>query len=267
MSNSTYDEAIYIAKAKRKRAKEALNAIIDKQSAHGGASEGPTCLELIVEYFSNIVYAIELVLKVLSRDWDGPEKTKNGHDVGKMYRKAFGSDYCDPGLMKTIEKAILDQKFLFQPANGLLQKAIQIEELWDNLNIGFLTKSWGSISQINKSIEAGKEFGETLIRLVDKLTPAPIYQSESMSNSDKILLREHQIKRLEGEIAALREQGDQPVVPWDQIDHEVLSSRLHQEWKDEKRRRRDTLRCAFELRGSTNVDFWFMFVRMAEDIG
>ena len=77
MRNPTYAEATYMASVKRERAKKALSLVIER---YGVFSHKPLPgMEVLLDYFINMVYGIELLLKVLSEDWgpDGKSKSKN----------------------------------------------------------------------------------------------------------------------------------------------------------------------------------------------
>jgi hypothetical protein len=132
MNNPTYDEAVYMVKIRRRRrAKEAINRIIERYSV---ISHQPAPgMEVLLDYFTNMVYGLEHLLKVLARDWDTPGKSKYGHKVGKMYEAIFGRPHSNPAFMKELEEAILDQKFIYEPAKGLLNRIECIEHLWDEL--------------------------------------------------------------------------------------------------------------------------------------
>src|SRR5436190_806365 len=104
MDNPTYDEAIYMVRVKRRRAKEAMALIVER---FGVISSGPAPgLGVLIDYFMNMVYGLELLLKVLAKDWETPGKSKHGHNVGKMYEAVFGRPHSDPAFMKELEEAI-----------------------------------------------------------------------------------------------------------------------------------------------------------------
>src|SRR5262245_9047487 len=133
MRSPRYEEALYMSGAKRERAKAALMTIIKHYSTI--TTEPCLGLEVLLDYFNNMVYALELLLKVLSKDWDTSDgKSRSWHDVGKMYKLVFSRTYSgSPDLMKHIENAIRDQKFHCDPDNNLLDRVPELEALWDEL--------------------------------------------------------------------------------------------------------------------------------------
>ena len=65
MDNPTYDEAIYMVRIKRRRAKEAMSAIVQR---YGVISHDPAPgLEVLLDYFMNMVYGLELLLKAMAK--------------------------------------------------------------------------------------------------------------------------------------------------------------------------------------------------------
>src|SRR5262249_10405895 len=88
-------------------------------------SEVPSVVVLL-EYLSNMVYALELMLKLLSDDW-------GSHDFAGMYQHVYGSDHTDPALMQYLQEAVKDQKYLFEPSRSLGGYIKEIEELYDAL--------------------------------------------------------------------------------------------------------------------------------------
>jgi hypothetical protein len=116
VNNPTYDEAIYMVRIKRRRAKEAMAQIVE---SYGVISNEPVPgLEVLLDYFVNMVYGLELLLKVMAKDWDAAGKSKFRHKVGDMYEAVFNRAHPDPTFMKELEEAILDQKFVCEPARG-----------------------------------------------------------------------------------------------------------------------------------------------------
>lgn len=171
MDNPTYDEAIYLVQIKRSRAKEAMGKIVERYSVV--SNEPMPGLEVLLDYFCNMVYGIELLLKVMAKDWDTPGKSKFGHRVGKMYEEAFGRPYDDTAFMAELEDAIRNQKFIYEPASGLLGRVQAIEELWDELKIEFARRSFGQKLVMKKELKADAAFGEYLLANIQRFIPPP----------------------------------------------------------------------------------------------
>lgn len=127
----TYEEAIILVRIKRIRAKKAMGEIVEKWGIIG--HHPVPSIDLLLEYLSNMVYALELLMKVLADDWRVPGETRFSHRVGKMYEEIFSKQHVSPDLMTTLEAAIRDQKFLLQPSNGLAQRIPEIEALWEEI--------------------------------------------------------------------------------------------------------------------------------------
>lgn len=81
---------------------------------------------LILDYLTNMAYCVEMMLKLLSDDW-------NSHKVGEMYQKVFGAAHPNPTLMKEITTAVRHQKYLFEPNGGLMAEIEDLEKLYDKL--------------------------------------------------------------------------------------------------------------------------------------
>ena len=82
---------------KRKRAREAMARIIKEYDHDPPISPD---LSLLLDYLSNMVPATELMLRLLSSDWDS-------HDVGKMHVTIFHKPYTKPDVMIWVQLAIL----------------------------------------------------------------------------------------------------------------------------------------------------------------
>lgn len=144
------DEIILLAEIKRKRAKEALSEIAQ---ALGRTPHRIPSIGLLLDYLSNMVFAIELLLKLLSSNW----KT---HNVGEMYETAFGKKHTNQLLMDSLKSAIMDQKYLYEPASGLKDSIPEIEGLYEGLHyeVGRRFPKY----QVLKGVELPKSFGEFL---------------------------------------------------------------------------------------------------------
>jgi hypothetical protein len=117
------DGVLLLIKLRREHAKEAMRRVV------GGFITFPVKVPsatLLLDYLSNMVSCLELMLKLLSGDW-------GSHKVGEMYKKVFGSDYAKSDLMDRLKDAIMDQKYLVEPASGIAHHIPELEELFHAL--------------------------------------------------------------------------------------------------------------------------------------
>jgi hypothetical protein len=246
VDNPTYDEAIYMVRIKRRRAKAAMSAIVER---YGVIRHDPAPgLEVLLDYFVNMVYGLELLLKVLARDWDTPGSTYR-HQVGKMYEAVFARPYPDPAFMKELEDAIFDQKFLCEPARGLMDRVEAIEALWDELKAGHSRRSWGKSSDVNIEIRTGSAFGRYLLRNVERFTPRPVHRQNHMPTAHKIAMKRAQVEHLNRQIARLEAEGE-PEVPIPE-----LIARLRQDYRDKVEELASTMAIQFELWKTSEIEF------------
>lgn len=91
--------------------------------------------------------------------------------------------------MKELEDAILDQKFLCEPAKGLMDRVEAIEALWDELQMEYRKRSWGQTSTVNVEVKADASFGQFLLANVARFTPPPVYQQDPMTTEHKIAMK------------------------------------------------------------------------------
>jgi hypothetical protein len=112
-------------------------------------------IEVLLEYLTNMVYALELLLKVMSNNW------KN-HDVGGMYEQVFGKPHDSPELMDVLERAVCDQKFLFEPADGLVDHLPELEKLWYELQFKFDDLYFQANITVQHGVKAPPEFVQYL---------------------------------------------------------------------------------------------------------
>ena len=142
------DEILLLISIRRQAAWEAMRQIVE------GYSTPPNfvpSIALLSNYFMNMVFCVELMLKLLSKNW-------KSHDVGAMYQAAFGQSHSSPQLMKDIKSAIMDQKYLFEPASGLDGNVPALEQLYDDV-LAKLKAAHPQFS-ITKSVSLPKTFTE-----------------------------------------------------------------------------------------------------------
>jgi hypothetical protein len=140
------DECLLLIQMKRKVARAAMNKII---LAFGEMPLKLPDVLTILEYLTNMVYCIELMLKMLSQDW-------GSHKVACMYETVFGVAHSNPALMKEIEDAVKSQKYLFEPHGGLLANIADMESLYTEL-IAKIRENRKAFS-VTKQIEVPKQF-------------------------------------------------------------------------------------------------------------
>ena len=122
-AHASDDEVLLLVRLKREQAKRAINEIIDHLA---GNSTNMSPGIALLDYLLNMIYAIELLLKLLASEWQS-------HEVDKMYEKAFGKPHVNPKLMDAIEKAIVDQKYILEPSSDLIEQIPEMEGLFESL--------------------------------------------------------------------------------------------------------------------------------------
>jgi hypothetical protein len=112
-----------LIKARRDAAWAAMREIVE---GFGSIPQTTPSVASLNTYCLNMVFCVELMLKLLSGNW-------TSHAVGAMYEKTFGSPPPCEHLMRTIQEAVKDQKYLFEPAAGLTDSLPELEHLYDHL--------------------------------------------------------------------------------------------------------------------------------------
>jgi hypothetical protein len=74
--NPTHPEALLLIRMKRDRAKAAMDCIVKRFGVI--SNEPEPGLEVLLDYLTNMVYALELLLKVMANDWRTPGKSQFG---------------------------------------------------------------------------------------------------------------------------------------------------------------------------------------------
>jgi hypothetical protein len=161
---------------KRKRAREAMARLI-KEYDH----EPPTSpdLSILLDYLSNMVPATELMLRLLSSDWDS-------HDVGKMYVAIFHKPYTKPDVMICLKEVLESQKYLVEPKSqpGKSQHATiahyipELEALFDDLRNVMQQHSFHKEGSVIKEIHLPASFSEYIRTHVNRFVTADVYLPE-----------------------------------------------------------------------------------------
>jgi hypothetical protein len=121
--HANVDECLLLVEDKRKKARTAMHGLI---AALVKDPYNIYIVPFILDYLANMIYCIELMLKVLSDSW-------TSHDIAAMYEKVFQRTY-DDHVMKEITIALRDQKYLFEPCGVLWQHVGTIELLYGELS-------------------------------------------------------------------------------------------------------------------------------------
>ena len=145
------DEILLLITIRRQAAWESMRQIVE---GFGTPPHLVPSIVLLSNYFMNMVFCIELMLKLLSDNW-------RSHDIESMYQSAFGKSHPSPQLMQEIKSAILDQKYLFEPASGLDGRVPDLESLYDEV-LSKLKEKFPGFS-IDRTVSLPKSFTEYII--------------------------------------------------------------------------------------------------------
>ena len=129
-AHASVDESLLLIKIKRRNAMAAMKEIV---IGIGLPPHYYPNILTVLDYLTNNVSCIELMLKLLSGDWQS-------HQVGKMYETIFGKPHANLLLMDEICTALRDQKYLFEPNDGLLAHIGDLENLYDDVKSKLVEK-------------------------------------------------------------------------------------------------------------------------------
>jgi hypothetical protein len=153
----TDQEALCLIWMRRQRAKDVMNEIL-----HGISPKTitmPTPFQ-ILDYLTNMVMCLEMMLKLLSNEW-------NSHEVSKMYEViSDGKPYPDAAFMASLKEAITDQKYLLSPAAGIVDHIPAMEYLHDFL-FGLIQKKYEAFD-IHIEQDLPDNFGHFLMNHVGR---------------------------------------------------------------------------------------------------
>lgn len=121
--HSDTNEMLLLIKIRRDAARAAMTQIVKDISTPPHTIPS---VSLLGDYLLNMVFCLELMLKVLANKW-------TNHDVITMYNDVFGRPHPVPELLMALKSAICDQKYLYEPACGLADFLPDVEELYDEL--------------------------------------------------------------------------------------------------------------------------------------
>src|SRR5262249_14180348 len=155
----------------------------------------------LLDYFVNMVYGLELLFKVMSRDWDGPG-SRFRHDILAMYLEIFRTPYTKSDLLKQLEEAVKDQKYLYEPKNSLQDRVDEIEDLWDELTTKYYSDNFLKTQQVVKDIKLDAKVGKYLATHVDRFFQGEIH-AFLQSKETRIAMKKAQGEFLKKEIEKL----------------------------------------------------------------
>jgi hypothetical protein len=142
------DEILLLISIRRQSALESMRQIVE---GYGEPPHRIPSIAALNNYFTNMVFCIELMLKLLSNNWQS-------HDAGAMYLTVFRTAHASPQLMQNIKSAIMDQKYLFEPAAGLDTNVPELEKLYTDV-LSKLSQTFPKFS-IKMTVSLPKSFAE-----------------------------------------------------------------------------------------------------------
>jgi len=193
-----------------------------------------------------MVAALELLLKVLADDWkDG--KTKHGHDVGRMYEVVFGRPHADAAFLESLKRAILDQKFLFEPDPGIVNLIPELENLWDELTAEFYRRFPIYQFRVSKSVTVDQRCVEYFRDHVTRFIPKDRYWHFARSKEELLQRLRFERDLISRQIDRLALDADsRPVVAMVPGDRSEATAPCL--W--------DALPAAYRDRATARTDFW-----------
>jgi hypothetical protein len=236
-----------MAQIKRQRAKEAMSKIVER---YGVISHEPAPgLDVLLDYFVNMVYAIELLMKVLADDWRVPNESRFRHNVGEMYTEIFKKAYTTSNLMNLLKDAILDQKFIYEPSSVLAERVPELEALWDELKAEYYRRNFRDLKTLQKTITMPKDFGAYLLHNVERFYINKPVMMDHRTKAEKVQMVEDQIRYLQHQIERLQQSTDEEPDMGKQMDA------LHQGYLDKLDGLRSCMTWNFNLSGNAELSF------------
>jgi hypothetical protein len=207
--NPSHPEALLLIRMKRERAKAAMDQIVKRFGVI--SLEAEPGLEVLFDYLTNMVYALELLLKVMANDWRTPGKSEFGHHVGDMYQEIFGKPHACPDLMAILEPAILNQKFIYEPADRLLDHIPELEALWVELTTEFYERQWMEDTTVQREVLAPPRFMQFLRDNLPRFYRPRTHQwKPPMAREHRVQMLQHQIQALQSELKRVQDGEESP---------------------------------------------------------
>ena len=125
------DEVYYLIIQKRQDARRGMAAIIHDLTAHD-STHAPQ-VRVLLDYLSNMIFALELLMKLLSNKWEN-------HKVSAMYDAIFTTSPSDRRrtALYLMETALHDQKYLVVPTgDGRVQATETLADSIPDLELLF----------------------------------------------------------------------------------------------------------------------------------
>ncbi len=224
--NPTTPEALLLIRTKRDRAKAAMDQIVKRFGVI--SNEPEPGLDVLLEYLTQMVYALELLLKVMSDDWRTPGKTHFGHRVGAMYQDIFGRPHACPDFITALERAILNQKFIYEPADRLLDHVPKLEQLWDELTVEFYRRNWMVDASVQREVNAPPEFVEFLRQHLARFYRGETYRHWPRRPRDqRIQMLTYQIEKLQRELEQIEAGNEAPEETLPQVSERLQREHLN----------------------------------------
>lgn len=119
---------------------------------------------MLLDYLSDIVPALELMLKLLSGN-------RGTHEVGEMYEAVFNQPHADADFMTCLKQALRDQKYLLEPSpnkpgqpgkKSIAEYIPEMEMLFDELQCKIVDRY--PTARVAKRVILPNSFGEYLRR-------------------------------------------------------------------------------------------------------
>jgi hypothetical protein len=206
--NPTHPEALLLIRMKRDRAKAAIDQIVKRFGVVG--NEPDPGLEVLLDYLTNMVSALELLLKVLADDWRIPGKSRFNHRVGDMYQEVFGRPHGCPDLMTVLERAIRNQKFIFEPADRLMDHIPDLEALWDELTAEFYQRQWMEDIGVQREVVAPPAFIQFLRDNLPRFYRGEYRWKPRIPREDRARMLQQQIQALQRELERVQVTDEPP---------------------------------------------------------
>jgi hypothetical protein len=211
--HGTDSEILLLIHLKRERAVESMCKILSPFKGEGGKTYLPSPVFLL-DYLTNMVFAIELVLKLLADNW-------KDHEVSDLYKAVFRTDYKDAALLNAIRAAILNQKYFAKPREGLQDRIPDLERLYKSLMRRLCVKY--QHFTVHTDVVIPEAVGQYLLaNLPDFFEKRPLELHEIARGLDEYLSRYRQIDLMHGTGAMLDLFAN--IHKWNYEDHSICDT-------------------------------------------
>jgi hypothetical protein len=144
------EELLYMIDHKRKVANNALGEVV--RGLVDGQPSFP--LDRLMDYLTNMVSALELMLKLLSKD-------SESHNFAGMFHEVFKRDHPDQAFMEYLGEAMRDQKYLAKPVDNA-KWFKEMEDLFAMLYAKIAGEEKYQLTRVSISVTMPREFTEFL---------------------------------------------------------------------------------------------------------